>query len=140
MEFKLTRIGRIAILAALSDEIEEQKMKEEILAANNNIRLAVTFISGNKSKVNETFARNILSAALQNNVIRKVPGHMHAVLHAALEALQGVMPMTTSVSSSVKVKVSICTDGVWLAVAAYGDSAVSSFTNHERCGFGIMHL
>ncbi|MEN3931610.1 HutP family protein [Microvirga sp. W0021] len=140
MEIKLTRIGKIAILAALSDESEEETIKADVLAGNNNIRLAVTFISGTRGKINETFTRNILNAAIQNNVIRKTPGQMHAVLHAALEALQGVTPQTTSVSSSVKVKVAICTDGVWLAVAAYGDSAVSPFTNHERCGFGIMHL
>lgn len=139
MEIKLSRIGKTALLLAISDQEEEAFFKNKIQEMHGEMRAAVTFISGVRSKVTETFARSVLNTALQNNIINKKVAHMHAVMHAAMEAFQGIIP-PTAISSSIKMKVAICADNHWVAVAVYGDSAVSTFTNHERCGFGLMHL
>lgn len=133
-----TRIGKIALLLSMSDEEEEITIKEAI-AKREGIRAAVTFVSGMTNKINTTYAKSILNAAIAGEVIKKTPNQVHAVLHASLEAFQAMTPRT-SVSTSIKTKVAIVTDGKWVAVAAYGDSAFSAFTNHERGGLGVMHL
>jgi len=133
-----TRIGKIALLLSMSDEHEEIIIKEAI-ARRHGIRAAVTFVSGMTNKINTTYTKSILNAAISGEVIKKTPNQIHAVLHASLEAFQAMTPRT-SVSTSVKIKVAIVTDGRWVAVAAYGDSAFSAFTNHERGGLGVMHL
>lgn len=133
-----TRIGKIALLLAMTDEHEEVIIKEAI-ARRVGIRGAVTFISGMTNKISSTYAKSILNAAISGGVIKKTPNQVHAVLHASLEAFRAMTPQT-SVSNSVKIKVAIVTDGNWVAVAAYGDSAFSAFTNHERGGLGVMHL
>ncbi|CAK7009031.1 MAG: hypothetical protein DELT_00366 [Desulfovibrio sp.] len=133
-----TRIGKIALLLAMTDETEEVIIKEAI-ARRPGIRAAVTFVSGMTNKINATYAKSILNAAIAGEVIKKSPNQVHAVLHASLEAFQAMTPRT-SVSTSIKTKVAIVTDERWVAVAAYGDSAFSAFTNHERGGLGVMHL
>lgn len=133
-----TQIGKIALLLAMTDESEEALVKEAIVR-REGIRAAVTFVSGMTNKINTTFAKSILNAAIAGEVIKKNPRQVHAVLHASLEAFQAMTPRT-SVSTSIKTKVTIVTDGKWVAVAAYGYSAFSAFTNHERGGLGVMHL
>lgn len=133
-----TRIGKIALLTAMSNEEEEVIIKEAI-ARRGGIRVAVTFVSGMTNKINVTYAKSILNAAIAGEVIKKTPNQVHAVLHASLEAFQAMTPRT-SVSTSIKTKVAIVTDDKWVAVAAYGDSAFSAFTNHERGGLGVMHM
>ena len=135
---KSTRIGKIAMILSMTDENEEAAMKETV-AKLGDIRAAVTFIAGTAHKINTSYAKSIINAAVAGGVIKKHPGQVHAVLHASLEAFQAMMPRT-SISNNMKAKVAIVTDGKWVAVAAYGDSAFSSVTNHERGGFGIMHL
>ena len=133
-----TRIGKIAMLLSMTDEEEEQVVKEAI-ARRPGIRAAVTFVAGTAHKINTTYCRSIINAAVSGGVIKKTPGQVHAVLHASLEAFQAMMPRT-SVSNDIKAKVAIVSDGKWVAVAAYGDSAFSAITNHERGGMGLMHL
>lgn len=133
-----TRIGKIAILLSMTDEHEEVLIKEAV-AKRDDVKAAVTFIAGTAQKINTTYTKSIINAAVAGGVIKKTPGQVHAVLHASLEAFQSMMPRT-SISNNMKAKVAIVSDGKWVAVAAYGDSAFSSVTNHERGGFGIMHL
>lgn len=133
-----TRIGKIAILLSMTDEHEEVLIKEAV-ARRDDVKAAVTFIAGTAQKINTSYTKSIINAAVAGGVIKKTPGQVHAVLHASLEAFQAMMPRT-SISNNMKAKVAIVSDGKWVAVAAYGDSAFSSVTNHERGGFGIMHL
>ncbi len=133
-----TRIGKAAMLAAMSDEHEERLLKES-LANRTDIKMAITFVSGMSNKINETYIKSIVNAALAGEVIKKTPGQLHAVLHASLEAFHA-MTLGTTVFTSIKMKVAIVTNYKWVAVAVYGDSAFSAYTNHERGGLGCMHL
>ncbi len=139
MEINLTRIGKIAMLAAISDENEEHQIKTEVNTSNSGYRLAVTFISGLSSDISKSFVKSIVGCALQNNIIRKSGTQVHAVLHAALDALKGVTHQVPA-EASLKLKVGIVSDGEWVAVAIYGDSAFYPITNHERSSLSVMHL
>jgi hut operon positive regulator len=132
-----TRPGKVAMLFSMSTEEEEIYLKET--AAKFGFRVALTYIAGEAFKINNTYSRLVINAAVAGGVIKKVPNQVHSVLHASLEAFQSMMPKT-SISNNIKTKVAIVTDGKWLAVTAYGDSAFSALTNHERAGMGIMHL
>lgn len=138
MEFSFTRTGKLASLAALTDDEEEKRLKEE-LAHDIRYRVAITFISGLTSDIKENFVKSIIGCALQNDVIVKSSGNVHAVIHAALDALDGVVHNVPA-DSSLKMKVAIVSDGKWIAVAIYGDSAFYPMTNHERAGMSMMHL
>jgi hut operon positive regulator len=138
MDFSFKRTGKIATLAALTDEEEEKKIKQE-LASDPHYRLAITVVSGISSEVKQNFVKSIIGCALQNNIIVKSSGNIHAVVHAALDALNGVVHQVPA-DSSLKLKVAIVSDGKWIAVAIYGDSAFYPMTNHERSSMSMMHL
>ena len=139
MELKLNRIGKIAMAAALTDEHEEEIIKEYVKKYGIDYKLAVTFVTGLTSDIKKTFVKSIIGCALQNHIVKKKGTQMHALIHAALDALDGVIH-SVPVDSSLKLKVGICTDYEWIAVAVYGDSAFYPLTNHERAGMGVMHL
>ncbi len=134
---KLERIGKIAMLAALSDEEEERTIKEK--AKKIGIKVAVTVVAGLASNVKESFVKSIIGCTIQNNIIEKNPVLAHGVVHASLDALQGVLHQVP-VDASIRMKAGIATDGNWIAVALYGDSAFYPLTNHERGSLSIMHL
>lgn len=138
VEMNLSRVGKIALLAAMTSESEEAAIKSQINMVNN-IKLAVTFISGMSREIRSHFIKSLVGCALQNNVVNKTAGEIHAVSHAGLDALTGAM-MHTPVDASVKLKVAIASDGKWVSVAIYGDSAFYPITNHERACMSMMHL
>jgi hut operon positive regulator len=134
----LSRVGKIAMLAALSNEHEEATIKSQVDGLDN-IKLAVTFISGMSREIRSNFIKSLVGCALQNNVVNKSAGQIHAVIHAGLDALNGAMSHTP-VDASVKLKVAIASDTKWISVALYGDSAFYPITNHERACMSMMHL
>lgn len=138
MDIQPDRLGKIAILAAISSREEEDIFKEHI-AKNTKIKLGFTMVSGSRSDVTRTFVKSIVGCALQTNLIHHHHNEIHAVIHAGLECLKG-LSADVAAESSLKVKVAIATDGRWLVVAAYGESAFHPETNHERVGFGVMHI
>lgn len=138
MDINPDRIGKIAILAAISSREEEDRFKD-LLADMPGIKVAVTFVAGLRSEVGKSFVKSVVNSALQANVVRKTSGGVHAVIHAAIDASQGLM-LNSLAETSVKFKVAVASNGQWVAVAVYGESAFHPETNHERMGLGIMHL
>jgi len=139
MEIELKRLGRIAMLAALTNESEEWAMKDIVKKENCNYKLAVTFISGLRHDIQANFIKSLVGCALQNNVIQKTGSKIHALVHAGLDAMSGVANQVPA-DGSLKLKVAIVADDTWIAVAVYGDSAYYPLTNHERACLGVMHL
>jgi hut operon positive regulatory protein len=137
MEFSLDRLGKVAVLAALTDGQEEAVIKSEVGPAG--YRLAITFVSGMSTDIKTSFVKSIIGCAVQNGIIQKTPGQIHAVVHAALDAFTGVLHAVPA-DASLKLKVAIVSNETWIAVAIYGDSAFYPLTNHERCALGVMHL
>ena len=138
MEITTDRIGKLAMLAAMTSREEEDKLKEYVLKNYPQFKMAVTFISGTKNKITETITKSAVGCALQNEIVRSTSGDVHAVMHATLEALTGIT--NHFIDSSLKLKMVIVSDGQWVAVALYGDSAIHPLTNHERAGLGVMNL
>ncbi|MGJ5180301.1 HutP family protein [Bradyrhizobium oligotrophicum] len=138
LELSANRIGKVAMILAMSSEEEEARLKAQI-ASNGGYKFSVTWVSGRKTDINKTFPRSILNAALKNGTIEDRSGPTHALIHAGLEALSGLVPNVPG-DSSLKVKVVILADAHWVVVAAYGESAFLPETNHERVGLGVMHL
>jgi hut operon positive regulator len=139
MEISLDRIGKLALFAAMTSREEEELLKKEMGTNYPQFRLAVTFVTGTRSEVMKQVSRSAVSCALQNDVIQKKSGQVHAVVHATLEAIGGIVEYIPA-DTSLKLKLSIVSSHDWLSVAIYGDSAVHPATNHERAGLGIMHI
>ncbi len=138
MEIKANRLGKFALLAAMTDA-EEERVLRASPKAMNGYRLAITVISGLTSEVKHSFVKAIVSCAIQNGIIEKDSIEAHAVLHAALDALNGVVRQSPA-EGSIKMKVAVASDAHWVAVAIYGDSAFLPLTNHERASMSLMHL
>jgi hut operon positive regulator len=138
MDINPDRIGKIAILLAISSREEEDRFKAS-LADMPDIKTAVTFVSGLRSEVGKSYVKSVVNSALQANVVPKSSGGVHAVIHASLDAAQGLL-FNSLAETSVKYKVAIVCNGRWVAVAVYGESAFHPTTNHERMGLGLMHL
>jgi HutP len=138
LELTANRIGKVAIMLAMTSDEEEVAFKMKI-ANESNFKFSVMWVSGRKSEINRTFPRTILNAALKNRTVEDRPGPTHALIHAGIEAMSGLFP-TVPGDSSLKVKVVVISDQHWVVVAAYGESAFLPETNHERIGLGVMHL
>ncbi|ABC22119.1 hypothetical protein F11_06815 [Rhodospirillum rubrum F11] len=138
MDINPNRLGKVAIIAAISSREEEEEFKA-YLAENSKIKLAVTFVSGVRTDVTKSFVKSIVACALQGHVIRHQHNELHGVIHAGLECLKGISA-DVAAEASLKLKVAVVNDGKWVAVAAHGESAFHPETNHERMGFGVMHI
>ncbi|OCG24274.1 hypothetical protein A9G11_04145 [Gilliamella sp. wkB108] len=134
-----TPIGKMAVLLAMSDTEEEEKALKQYINQLPTHRAAVTFITGISDKISHVYIKSIVNTALSTETVNKTSGQLHALIHAGLEALNAMVVQPT-VDSSLKMKVSMVTNKNWVAVATYGYSAFSLYTNHERMGLGIMHL
>ncbi len=137
--FRLNRLGKIALIAAASDENEEEVVKNLINIPGGEFRLAITFVSGMTNEIKGSFIKSIIGCSLQNGLVEKSNTEIHAVIHAGLDALGGIIHQVGA-DSSLKMKVAIVRDRHWVAVAMYGESAYNPLTNHERASLGIMHL
>ena len=89
MQVKPDRLGKVAILAAISSREEEEEFKK-YLAANTSFKVALTFVSGVRTDVGKTFVKSLVSCALQGKVVQHRHNEIHAVIHAGLECLKGV--------------------------------------------------
>lgn len=131
-------LGKVAIMLALSaDSDEEQRLKDKY--SNDNYMCAVTAAGGEIPLLAKKINNAVIGACLNNNIIEKTPEEIHSVIHATLEAKEGILLSLPSGASFVG-KVAIVRKGRWIAVAIFGHSAMHFLTNHERVGLGIMHL
>lgn len=137
-EDKLHSIGKYAMLLALtSSKSEEDSFKKRL--ADEGFICAVTGAGGNVLEMKQKIISSVIGACLNNNVISKQPEEIHALMHACLEAKEGML-LGAPNSSNLAVKIAIVRYERWLAVAIYGHFAMHAVTNHETAGLGIMHL
>lgn len=139
MQIELDRIGKVAMLAAMTSREEEELFKQFVAKDYKQYKLAVTFITGSRNEVMKSLTKSAIGCALQNDIVKAEAGPVHAVMHAALEAVTGITNHIL-LDAALKLKMAIVSDGKWVAVALYGDSAIHPITNHERAGLGIMHI
>ncbi len=132
-------IGYCALRLAMSRSIDEEASLKKI-CLSEGIRFVVTEVGGNTlHSFQEKCSRSLIGAALNAGLIEKNPVEIHALLHAAEEAKQGVI-LNTSSEANLAVKVAIVRTDHWISVAFFGLSAIHPMTGHERCGLGVMHI
>ncbi|MCR4442535.1 MAG: HutP family protein [Peptococcaceae bacterium] len=137
-EEKLHSIGKKALFLALtSSKPEEDALKKRLF--EEGYSCAVTGAGGNVTEMKQKIVSAVIGACLNNNVINKQPEEMHALIHACIEAKEGMLLGAPS-SSNMAVKIAAVRYEKWLAVAIYGHFAMHTMTNHETSGLGIMHI
>ncbi len=133
-------IGRVAMMLAMTESRDaEEECKMSIMADGSFRKPVATEVSGTLNDFKQKVVKNAVTASIHTNVIEDNPRQIHAVVHAVLEASNGVL-IAAMANPSIKVKTAIVSDGEWVAVAMYGVTALHIQSNHERAGLGIMHL
>ncbi len=133
-------IGRAAMLLAITPTREEEEdIKRVVHSYSGNYKCAITEVSGKISDYEEKVTHAVLGASLNCEVIKKETQQIHALLHATMEASEG-MAIGAPMSANLVIKIGIVSSETWIAVAMFGQFAYHSLATHERAGLGIMHL
>jgi hut operon positive regulator len=133
-----SQVGRAALLlASTTTPQEENSLKSQIM--NSEWQAVATEVGGLANDLSQKITRAVVGAALNSGVIKKKSGEMHALMHAALEAMNSFISMSL-LEASIGAKIAIVRNRLWVAVAVVGDSAYHAVAHHERCGLGVMHL
>lgn len=132
------QVGRAAILlAATTSPSDEHRMKEQF--ATINWKSVATEVGGLAGDLPQKLTRALVGASLNAGVIEKNRREMHALMHAAVEAMNGFIAQAM-LEASIGAKIGIVRNSRWIAVAVMGDTAYHAVAHHERCGLGVMHL
>lgn len=133
-----SQIGRSAlILASTTGSGEERVLKEQI--ADFGWKAVATEVGGLAGDLPQKITRAVVGAALNGEIVRKNSNEMHALMHAAFEAMNGFISVGM-LEASIGVKIGIVRNRHWVAVAVVGDTAYHAVAHHERCGLGVMHI
>ena len=133
-----SQIGRSAlILASTTGPEEERILKEQI--TDFGWKAVATEVGGLAGDLPQKITRAVVGAALNGEIVRKNSNEMHALMHAAFEAMNGFISVGM-LETSIGMKIGIVRNRHWIAVAVVGDSAYHAVAHHERCGLGVMHI
>lgn len=133
-----SQIGRSALILASTTEAEEERLlKDQIIGFG--WKAVATEVGGLAGELPQKITRSVVGAALNGEIVVKVSHEMHALMHAALEAMNGFMSIGM-LEASIGVKIAIVRNRTWVAVAVVGDTAYHAVAHHERCGLGVMHI
>ncbi len=138
MSLSNVRIGKLALMLAMSDDEEEVTFKSSI-SDMQGIKMVIKYISGKSSTIQTSIVKTIVNASLQSEIIENRPTQIHGLLHATLGAYTSLREQGV-VESNLKIKVAVVCDDRWVAVAMYGSSAFHYMTSHERASLHIMHV
>nr|WP_321503320.1 HutP family protein [uncultured Dethiosulfovibrio sp.] len=132
------QIGRAAmLLASTLTKSEEDSIKSQL--SELGWRCVATEVGGVFGDLPQKTTRALVGAALNGKVIDKDQGEMHALMHAAFEALDAFIP-SGLLEASVGAKIAIVRNSRWISVAVMGDTAYHAVAHHERFGLGVMHI
>ncbi len=134
----MSGVARAALALAMTSSKEEEDEVKALLE-QHGWRAVATEVGGLLGEVGSKFSRSVIGAALNGRVIEKSHREMHALMHAAAEAVEGFM-QSTALEASVGVKVAIVRNRRWISVAIVGDAAYHVSAHHERAGVGVMHI
>jgi hut operon positive regulator len=130
--------GRAALLLASTTTSEaESVFKREL--ASLGWKSVATEVGGLAGDLPQKITRALVGASLNAGVVEKKRNEMHALMHAALEALDGFLAVGM-LEASVGAKIAIVRNSRWISVAVMGDTAYHAVAHHERCGLGVMHI
>lgn len=133
-----SQVGRAALILAATTSPESESEVRETLH-RSGWKSVATEVGGLAGDLPQKITRAVVGAALNSGVVEKKGGEMHALMHAALEAMNGFISLSM-LEASIGAKIAIVRNSTWLAVAVVGDTAYHAVAHHERCGLGIMHV
>jgi hut operon positive regulator len=146
--FTLDSIGQVAVLTALG---EEEVRKSLALKARANGYIVCLGRVG--SMDSQKVVAAIETAAVREGLTRPEYPEEHALYHAIIEALQGVLRGNMVLSGLHRTvglrfsvvrgprSVSVSSHGEWVAVGLYGTiGAPLKGNEHEVVGLGMSHL
>jgi hut operon positive regulator len=146
---EMDSIGKTALLIVLA---RDERHKETLIQKAKERGYEVC-----TGKVGSMDARNVFAAievaAKRNNLISDLYREEHALWHATVDALRGLLRGELELGSLLRtIGINFCiiketqpkgkvTEGKWLAVALYGFiGAPIKGHEHEAVGLGISHL
>ncbi|WP_027410761.1 hut operon transcriptional regulator HutP [Anoxybacteroides tepidamans] len=143
-----SRIGRNAVLLAMSEEEEETGLTAHLDA------LQWRYCKGKVGSMDlQKIVSSIETAAKRNQVVNgELYREMHALYHAVVEAMQGVTRGQVELGDlmrTVGLRFAVVrgtpyeneAEGEWIAVALYGTiGAPIRGLEHETIGLGINHM
>ncbi len=133
-----SQVGRAALLlSCTTDKNSEEELKSCLVG--EGWKAVATEVGGVASDLPQKITRALVGAALNAGVVDKKPREMHALMHAALEAINGFISLGT-LEASIGAKLAIVRNSSWIAVSMVGDTAYHAVAHHERCGLGVMHI
>ncbi|ABZ83692.1 nif-related orf1 [Heliomicrobium modesticaldum Ice1] len=134
-------LERAAMMLAMSETREKEYRLRQYYGEEMGLACVVTEVGGTVSALQSTgkVTNSVIAAAINANVIEAKSEFVHAVLHATVDAMKGIF-LETANNASLALKISIISDGRWVAVGIFGKSSVHSLTEHSRVGLGYMHL
>lgn len=133
-----SQVGRAALLLAATTSNEtECFFKKEL--SSIGWKSVATEVGGLAGDLPQKITRALVGASLNAGVVEKRRDEMHALMHAALEALDGFLAVGM-LEASVGAKIAIVRNSKWISVAVMGDTAYHAVAHHERCGLGVMHI
>lgn len=133
-----SQVGRAALLlAATTNNETECFFKKEL--SSIGWKSVATEVGGLAGDLPQKITRALVGASLNAGVVEKRRDEMHALMHAALEALDGFLAVGM-LEASVGAKIAIVRNNKWISVAVMGDTAYHAVAHHERCGLGVMHI
>lgn len=131
------QLGKVAIMLAMSTREHEEQLLEYFRA--QGFRCGVTETGGMRHEIEKKINNSMIGMGLNLGILRKNKSDVHAAVHAAIEASNGLLLHTPNMGS-YSLKIALVRKNRWLTVAIYGHSAAHSLTNHERIGMGTMHI
>jgi len=126
-------------MLAMTETREEEEEIKVWLESQGYKKVVATEVSGPLSDFKQKVMKSAVAAALNTGIIDNEVEQVHSLVHAVLEAVQGIL-IAALANPSVKVKLAIVREKRWLAVAMFGATALHVQSNHERAGLGVMHI
>lgn len=130
--------GKEAMLLAMTETRESEEILKSYFKQKGHINV-VTEVAGKSSDLTAKAVSSVVGAAIHTDLIQEEPREIHALVHATIEAFEGIM-LGIPLSSNFRVKVALVRTAEWMTVGAYGSTAFHNLTNHPCCGLGVMHI
>lgn len=135
---KLTAEEVAVFLLLTSDRETEQEIKQNI-EKTGLFKCAVTEIGSSVETCRKKIVSAVIGASLDYGLISKTPHQIHALVHAAEEAIKSIL-VSNPLMGDMGLKLSIVRDSQWIVVAVFGNCAAHYLSNHKHLGLGVMHI
>ncbi|KAB2952882.1 nitrogen fixation protein [Heliorestis acidaminivorans] len=138
---KIPSIERAALILAMTETRDKEKKLRHHYVERYGFSCVVTEVGGIVTTLQNTgkLVNSVLAAAINGKVIENIPEQINALLHATSNACKCVC-MDSTHNASLALKISVISDGRWVAVAIFGKLSQHHMTEHLRVGMGYMHL